>query len=61
MTDRTGSTLTFIFKPAQHRHHEVGPPLVTGRIKRCQLTAAHRHKLRREPAMAVDPGADFGG
>ena len=36
-----------------------GQPLGTGRVKRCQLTAAHRHKLRREPAMPIDPSADF--
>ena len=39
----------------------VGAMFGTGRVKRRQIPAAHRHKLRREPAMAVDPGADFGG
>ena len=35
--------------------------LGTGRVKRRQIPAAHRDELRREPAMPVDPGADFRG
>jgi hypothetical protein len=35
--------------------------LGTERVKRRQIPAAHRDELRREPAMPVDPGADFRG